>query len=67
MPDLQITACHSNTGVTCCVKEAKAANFKDFLKREIVHLRRVAHVRPPKLLSGLTKTDSSIAVHYPVH
>ena len=62
----------SKTGVTCCVKEAKAGEstdakrLQDAIRLEIICLRRVAHVRPPQLLSGMTKTNSSIALHCPV-
>lgn len=70
MLNLQITGCVSETGVTCCIKEAKAEvnkEAKDVFKKEIEFLRRLAHVRLPQLLSGMTNTDSSIAVHCPVH
>ena len=67
MPDLQITTCVSKTGVTCCVKEAKAVGDNGILGREIRILRKLAHVRPAQPPSGLTETESSIAVHHPVH
>ena len=67
MSDLQITACISKTGVTCFIKEAKAVGANASRKKEIRTLRKIAHVRPAQLRSGLTKTESSIAVHCPVH
>ena len=67
MPNMQIAACTTKTGVTCCVKRPKASAGRGSLKKEIKWLRSFAHVRTPRLLSDTTKINSPIAVHCPVH
>ena len=55
MPNLQITACVSKTGVSCCIKNAKPGLTRESIEQEVRCLRRVAHVRPPQLLKALQK------------